>query len=174
LERAVALAVLAVAAVILIVLSGVCVFAIQKMKPDWLRIHAGAGRAISFGIEIGRSDRPPADPYQQRDERRELEAGRDKPRELEAGPEPVGLGPSDAADPDNAAVLCGLVSRQFAADGRRLCIADPREPIRPSHGEASDTLYAQPPLSMVDRKPPLKMVDGQIEEDSVMPAGEVS
>lgn len=51
---------------------------------------------------------------------------------------------------------------------------DPREQIRPSHGEASDSLYAQSPRSTVERKPPLKMVDGQIEEASVMPAREVS
>jgi hypothetical protein len=73
-------AVLAVVAVILIVLSGVCVFAIQKMNPDRLRIHAGAGRAISFGIEIGRSSPPSAD----QDQPRKLEAGQGKPRELEA------------------------------------------------------------------------------------------
>jgi hypothetical protein len=85
LECAVVVAVLAVVAVILIVLSGVCVFAIQKMNPDRLRIHAGAGRAISFGIEIGRSSPPSADQDQPCEERRELEAGRDKPTELEAG-----------------------------------------------------------------------------------------
>jgi hypothetical protein len=97
------LAVLAVVIVIL-VLSGVCVFAIQKMKPDWLRIHAGAGRAISFGIEIGRSGHPSADPGQLRAERRELEAGRGKPSELQAGPEHGSPGPSSAtADQDNTA-----------------------------------------------------------------------
>ncbi len=94
-------AVLAVVAVVLIVLSGVCVFAIQKMKPDWLRIHAGAGRAVSFGIEIGRSGHPLADPDQLRVERRELEPGHDKLRELEAGHS--SSEPSDAAGQDNAA-----------------------------------------------------------------------
>jgi hypothetical protein len=104
LECAVVLAVIAVVAVILVVLAGVCVFAIQKMKLDWLRIHAGAGRAISFGIEIGRSDCPPIDRDQQRDERRNLESSHDRPRELEADPEHGSSGPPGAADPDNAAV----------------------------------------------------------------------
>jgi hypothetical protein len=84
-----------VVAIILAILAGVCVFAIQKIRPGWLRIQAGAGQRFNFSIEMGQGgDRPP------REERRELEAGRDQP-ELEAGPS--SSAPSGAADQDNAA-----------------------------------------------------------------------
>src|SRR5712691_10301194 len=50
---------------------------------------------------------------------------------------------------------------------------DLREPIPPaSRGRGGDTLYVQPPDLVVERKPPLKMVNGQTGEDSVMPIGE--
>ena len=52
---------------------------------------------------------------------------------------------------------------------------DSREPIPPARrSQEDDSLYAQLPDPMVDRKPPLKMVDGHIGEDSVMPAREIS
>jgi hypothetical protein len=99
LECAVVLEIFAIALAIFIVLSGVCVFAIDRIKPGWLRIQAGAGRRFTFSIEMGQvgtADKP-------REEHRELEAGRDKPRELEAGSGRDSSEPSDAADQDNAA-----------------------------------------------------------------------
>src|SRR5260370_39559510 len=79
------------------ILSGVCVFAIQKIRPGWLRIQAGAGQRFNFSIEMGRGSDPTPP-----DRPRELEAGRDRPRELEAGRE-RGSQPSADGGQDNAA-----------------------------------------------------------------------
>jgi hypothetical protein len=98
LECGVVLPVLAVVIVIL-VLSGVCVYAIDRIRPGWLRIEAGTGRKPIFRIEMGQGSIPAP-----REERRELEARPDKPRELEAGPgdsEPS----SASGEQDNAPVL---------------------------------------------------------------------
>ena len=52
---------------------------------------------------------------------------------------------------------------------------DPRELIPPaSRGQEGDSLYNQLPDPMVDRKLPLKMVDGQSGEAPVMPVREIS
>lgn len=45
------LAVLAIVA--LVVLCGVCVFAINRIRPSWLRFQAGAG-LFKFSVEMGR------------------------------------------------------------------------------------------------------------------------
>lgn len=45
------LAVLAIMA--LVVLCGVCVFAIDRIRPGWLRFQAGAG-LFKFSVEMGR------------------------------------------------------------------------------------------------------------------------
>ncbi|MBV9448969.1 MAG: hypothetical protein JO345_24030 [Streptosporangiaceae bacterium] len=66
LERAVVLAALAIVIVIL-VLSGFGVYAIHKMKPDWLRVDVRFWRALTFGLEIGRSGvtgKPRDEPHQ--------------------------------------------------------------------------------------------------------------
>ncbi len=97
----VVVAIVIVAALALLV--GFGAFAIQKMKPDWLKINAES-RLAKFSMEIGRSGRP----EEPRDQPRELEAGRDRPRELEAGPGGSGL--PGAADQDNAAALRATVT----------------------------------------------------------------
>jgi hypothetical protein len=86
----VVLTVLAVVIAVL-VLSRVCVYAIDRIRPGWLRIRAG-----TFSIEMGQGGDPPGD-VAPRDERRELEAGRDKARELEAGPAPSWSGQDNSA-----------------------------------------------------------------------------
>ena len=55
---------------IVIILALVCVYAIDKIKPGWLRIRAG-----NFSIGMGQGNDPPSG-RPPRDERRELEAGR--------------------------------------------------------------------------------------------------
>jgi len=51
------LAVLAVS-IVIFALSAFGVYAIHKMKPDWLRVDVGFWRALTFGLEIGRSGVP--------------------------------------------------------------------------------------------------------------------
>lgn len=65
------LAVLVILAAVAL-LAGFGAFAVQKMKPDWLKINAES-RLAKFSMEIGRS----GEPGKPREAQRELEAGRD-------------------------------------------------------------------------------------------------
>ncbi len=84
------------AVIVVVVLSGVIVYLVRSMKPDWLRIWAG-----KFGIALGRGADTPRDatPFA---EGRELEAGSEEP-------------PSSGQD-NATALLCSLgLSRRYGA-----------------------------------------------------------
>jgi len=85
LERAVVLAVLVIVAAALVFLTGFGAFAIQRMKPDWLKINAES-RLAKFSMELGRSAEPrePGDELRELPHVPELPRGGDDRRELEA------------------------------------------------------------------------------------------
>jgi hypothetical protein len=102
LERVVVLVAVFAVVIVVLVLAGVCVYAIRMMKPDRLSIEAGTGQKAIFKVEMSQG-RDPAP----REERRELEAGRDKPRALETG------------DAPHSASLTGAMAVPVAADSGR-------------------------------------------------------
>lgn len=62
------------ACIVILAVIGLGFFALDKIKPGWFRVQAGAGQRFIFIIEMGQGDKPaPCE------ERRELEPGRDKP-----------------------------------------------------------------------------------------------